>query len=294
MQVGLALLRAETGWLWQANDFDVAKIPNAKKWRVEPDERKLTRLRQWRLHLEGTRRALLDELKRARADAEAQAPKEITRARYASYERLLERDEPLTALMAIERRMEATFVHDAPHLSTVTRAIRQRDLMLFKMLIRMPLRVRQFAEMTWRNDNTGMLRRLESGDFEVVIDGVTMKATPSHRRGDFRYPLPADLTRGIRELLDNRKHLAGQGFSEYVFRPRNRTTKGRSNAHKTLVSISDRLCEAITAYIPEEWGLPRAFRMHAVRHILATHFVKTAASADEGFALAADLLARVE
>ena len=185
--------------------------------------------------------------------------------------------QPLRVILEMVRTME----HLAPpkHQARVFHAW-LRDLLLIKMLCTNPLRVSQFAVMTYRVDNSGNLYQTNQGDWRLRYKGVDFKNERGAARDDYDVGVPRTLWATIqRYLSEARPHLHGADACDFVFLP---TVSNASEVDKygdpivdrqgmwNADAISSRVYELTAKYLP---GVP-PFHGHAMRHIVATDYLK--------------------
>jgi integrase len=155
-----------------------------------------------------------------------------------------------------------------------------RDLLLIKMLCTNPLRVSQFAVMTYRVDNSGNLYQTNQGEWRLRYKGIDFKNERGAARDDYDVSVPRSLWPTIqRYLSEARPHLHGADACDYVFLP---TVSNQSDVDKygdpkvdrhgmwNAEAISGRVYELTAKYLP---GVP-PFHGHAMRHIVATDYLK--------------------
>jgi len=173
---------------------------------------------------------------------------------------LIALDEPMKAVWDAMDRMR----QDRPPPGGEAELVWARNYLLLGLFASNPLRVRNMKELTWRDDNTGDLRKDPDGHYRIFIPGPRMK----NRYGfalsrDYDVPVQTALT----AIID-----------EYLERYWPRLTKGRTD--RIFVGTTDP--ERVWNYLPDAFydittkcfvGTP-GFRPHAMRHITATALIK--------------------
>lgn len=270
-----ALLYERKGYFWQGWGVEWRTFPPECLLLgdgVEPDGT----LEQWRSHCIRIREWIDEKLEDLHDSI-------IQTRDYRHIRAILDLDHPVGALKLLLERMEADYRARLAYLSPGSRALLTRDLLFVSMLVRNPLRRKHWLRMTWRPDNTGQLRRRKDGNYEIFLPRVQFKALAGFRDEDYLARVDPALTPLIEEyLLCCRPLLQDADKCDLVFRP---GTVGRRQRVIGPVENSTWLCRIVARHIPEY--APRGFSPHAVRHIIATHFVR---NYDDGIDRAADAL----
>ncbi len=200
---------------------------------------------------------------------------------------VLKLDHPMEVLFAFVEEMKARRKGDEKSASPERRAVKYRDLLLIKLLSVNPLRARNWAEMTWRRDNTGHLQQV-NGVWYIRIRQDEFKNWYSARADkEYTVPLPSNCTPYIEQYLAVRRHLKDADRCDYLFLSarnganKNATTPGISR--KQLSQMVERLTRI---FVPEELA-PAGFGPHAFRHIVAHSYLKNNPKA---YVVVADLL----
>jgi integrase len=195
--------------------------------------------------------------------------------------------EPIQGILNLERPMSALFdmiesmrgALPPASMCAKTRAVAFRDLLLVEMLVSNPLRIGMFSIMTFRADQSGNLYRRQDGSWRIRFKAEDFK-NARVRAGRPRYDVPVhwSLWPLIEEYLrEHRPHLMGADGCDYLFRPSPRFAQQMSSKlpgpHAPMLpgTLSDIVRLASQTHIPKCCG----FGAHAVRHINATHLIKT-------------------
>lgn len=264
-----ALLRAGTGYLRQHPEFGRKLSPpvSAKRWDgwCEAAHTRFT--------------AIIDGLEEDGLIRYGRDVEEPIRG-------ILDRQHPIDALFELADNIRADI---PPAINRISRAVRMRDLLLVEMLSAMPLRIKHYSSLTYRQDNSGNLYRREDGSWALRIppeDFKNFKRRDSKR--DYCVPLPETIWQDIEAyLFTQRPLLYGAERCDFVFRPTRPGQSGKSKADavapmgvKCLAGIIRGLTQR---YLPNCPG----FGPHAFRHIIATDYVR---NHPEGFEVAARVL----
>ncbi|WP_420128150.1 hypothetical protein [Longimicrobium sp.] len=270
-----ALLRPKTGFFWQANGVAWESF-SPQSLLLADGERPQGTLQQWRSHCERMVEWIGEWLE--------DLSDSITHTRdYQHIQAILDLDRPMDALRILLDRMTADYENTADYLSPLRRALRVRDLLYVSMLVRNPLRKKHWSQMTWRADNTGQLRKRAGGDYQIFIPRRYFKSLAEFRDEDYL----ADVDPALTPLIDDylaacRPLLLGAEGCDWVFRP---GPVGSRRVNTEPFTYGSWLSSIVVRYIPEY--APRGFNPHAVRHIVATHLVRTR---PDGIDRAADAL----
>jgi integrase len=247
-----ALLRQESGWLWQQGKF-LATLPPEYAGR------------DWGEMCAGTYSLAQRLTMRWRSQ------RRQTRDPRAPMRGILESERPLDYVVDMVQRMRADRPLSGARQAEATWA---RDLALIELLISNPLRRRNLAGLTWRADNTGELYQHPDGSWWVRIPREHFKNTQGAAgASDYDMPVQAavwrDLERYVRVL---RPHLLTFA-SDYVFVP---TPGPQHLCDRPWEGISPRVKELTRKYL---WRSP-GISPHAFRHLVATAIIKASGLSD--------------
>lgn len=166
------------------------------------------------------------------------------------------------------------------------RAMAYRDMFLVRFLTANPLRIKHFAQMTWRTDNTGNLYRREDGSWWLRFPKEVFKNRRSLKK-KYEAMLPPSLWTYVGTyLVKYRPLLLGALNCDYVFRP---GPRGGSFKHKTGDSepmLASSLSKILRNYARKLLNC-MGFGPHAYRHIVATDYLK---NNPDGLRIAASIL----
>lgn len=247
------LLYSKGGWLYQQPEFATRMaeaVPSGA----------------WSDWCNSRYQALTDENKRLKKDKAIKTGRKVEDPIKA----VLQRDHPITALLELIDGMEHYMLKHESNpmvISSLTAATMKRDILIFKIGVPQPLRLKMFQIMTYRDDNTGNLYKMDKGlwairfnpeDFKNEVGAACDKA--------YDVPLPADITAGIESYLKSVRPL---------FKPTDdRVFLAESNRHLQSEHggrwLSQMLRRRSRQFIP---GCP-GFGPHALRHIVATDYIK--------------------
>jgi len=174
---------------------------------------------------------------------------------------LLRLSEPLLPILRAIRKLDEKAAQAAP--ASKGEATLKRDALLLSMLVANPLRARNYILMTWRDDGTGSLYRREDGQWRIRFGAKDFKNDRGALQTQYDAPLPRSLTPRIEEYLDEYRPrlLAKNPNTPWAF----------PNHNSEKWSTLNRQVERLTRqFIPEA----HAFGPHAVRHIVATDYLR--------------------
>ena len=271
------LTHKDTGYLTQHPELFARKVMFTEDWqqwiKTFPGRRDHKNLpaRVWwgawcdRSHLQYD--AILRDLRHNKSIRKSRDPEYNIRA-------ILKLDHPMEVLFTLIEEMKKRHKGDERSALPEWRAVKYRNLLLIKLLSVNPLRARNWAEMTWRRDNTGHLQqvngvwyiRIRQDEFKNWYSGPTDK--------DYTVPLPPDCTPYIEQYLAYRHYLKNADACDYLF------LSLTTGANKSITTPGmtpkglGQLVEKLTRiFVPEEVA-PAGFGPHAFRHIVAHSYLK--------------------
>lgn len=292
LTLAASLLRRRHGYLWQAFESGTVNLktiaergicrgsgggePTLDEWRNHCVT-VFDKVEDWAAHLETV--GLISE-----------------RNAHDPIQKILDEDLPLSFLQDladvlradVQRQIErCTALASTPHsectgkldAAIIELATMRRDLLFISLISHIPLRLNQWKKLTYTGDDKGHLRRVRPGKYdatiryEVSIPQKTLKS-PNLNEGPYEAPVPADLTELLEtHLLVDRPLLSGGTVAtcSYVFRPSD-VKDSVPPVTTPMKGLSSRLSFWSRQYLAAL--VPKGFGSHAVRHILAVHFVK--------------------
>lgn len=263
----LALLRPETGFLWQSAELG-ARLPApvaADEWRGWCERHRAV--------IKATLRDLVkeDEFKKTRD------PFDAVRSL------IVNNQHPLDVLHDMADEYEAD--KPARQATKVAAASHFQYLFLIRFATLLPLRAYNFSIMTYRSDNTGNLYQRPDGCWWVRIETPHFKNHKGAAKNvSFDVPLHESLWPYVREFLSvHRQHLAGAKECDYVFRFNRVKDGAKLAAAVPPFYLSRRIYLLSQRYIADCPG----FSLHAFRHLVATEYIKNNPG---GYAVAAAVL----
>ena len=193
--------------------------------------------------------------------------------------------EPIQNILDMQRPLEALFQlaegvkRCAPSKSKpFDYAIHLRKLLLLQMLTAAPVRINQYAILTYFNNNSGHLYKADRSWWLRF----NKHETKNHK--DYNVRLYPGTYRLIEEYLDKYRPLLLAGHSSnYVFCSKPKVGGRTGNAPASVNYLSSIILNMTRNFIPDSPG----FSPHAIRAIVATDFLK---SHPGQFELAANLL----
>jgi integrase/DNA-binding transcriptional regulator YiaG len=270
--LGCSLLLPKTGFVRQHPEYGERLSPQ-----VPPDE-----WDQWcdRAHL---------GLKELRVSIKKSPYFEASRDVEEPIEFIINDKHPMRHLFELTARMEAAI--PPASVAKKERSVAYRDMFLARLMTANPLRIKQFAEMTWRSDNKGNLYQDRDGNWRLSFPKNAFKNRKTLRKRDrakrYDAPVAPSLKPYIEEyIFRQRPLLLGADKCDFVFRPgpRGGTFKHKSGDAKPMRpdSLARILWKAARKYLR-----CMGFGPHAYRHIIATDYIK---NEDNGLMVAAAIL----
>lgn len=194
---------------------------------------------------------------------------EVSRDPFDPITDIVELDEPFEALADMVQRMRA----ERPVGNPQAEAIWARDLLIIKLLASNPLRLRQFAHLTWRPDNTGNLYQKSDGSWHIRWRSRFFK-NARFAAGDMNYDSPVQETvwPDIEAYLFKYRSRMLHEPTDLVFLVSRRNTKSRARPHVPWLELSRRVETLTRRYL---WRCP-GVGAHSMRHIVGTAIVKAA------------------
>jgi integrase len=186
--------------------------------------------------------------------------------------RILELENPLDAIVDAIRRIDA----DRPLTGGMKEATWARDRLLIALTASNPLRAANLKLLTWRPDNSGMLRKDSAGGSEIVIEPAQFK-NQSGAAGDrpYRMPVQEQLWPFIDAYLRDYWPMLSRGRIDRVFISAKSPSKVWNGLNRRFEALTRRYLHGCPGVGP-----------HSFRHIVATAVIKRTGS----FAAAALIL----
>lgn len=189
---------------------------------------------------------------------------EPSRDSFEPIRKLVEMPQPMDAIVDMVQRMRA----DRPIGRPLREAAWSRDLVLIKLLLSNPLRMRNMAHLIWRSDNTGELYQRADKSWWIRIPRIKFK-NRSGAAGDTIYDCQVQPS----AWKDIERYL-------FIYRPKllrepcdlvflTKLSRGNTH-HRPWKDLSARVHHLTERYVAQCVG----FRAHAFRHIVATSILK--------------------
>lgn len=186
---------------------------------------------------------------------------------------VLELESPIDALVRGVKRLEG----DKASYPGSLEKYWIRDLLLMTLVTSNPLRAENLSRLTYREDNTGHVRRTPTG-WRIFIPNSEMKGIHGAAEDrDYDQPIDPNTCVYLEQYLAYRSQFRE---SDYLFAPSSKRSK---NLYWKSKSLSERFADLLRRYVPE---CPDGSGIHSARHIVATHIVVTTGD----YILAAHLL----
>jgi hypothetical protein len=194
---------------------------------------------------------------------------EVSRDPFEPMAHIVELDEPLEAVVDMLQRMRA----ERPIGNATKEAIWARDILLIKLLISNPLRVRQFSHMTWRPDNTGHLYQRSDNSWWVRFKSHLFKnARGAAADLDYDSPVQETVWKDLeRYLLSYRSFLMVEP-TDLVFLAGPHGPGCRRTSNVPWRYVSQRITVLTRRYL---WRCP-GIGGHAMRGLTGTAIIKAA------------------
>jgi hypothetical protein len=189
---------------------------------------------------------------------------EVSRDSFESIRMLVELPQPMEAVVDMIQRMRADRPVGKPSLETIW----ARDLAVVKLLLSNPLRMRNLAHLTWREDNSGDLYQRADKSWWIRIPKTKFK-NRAGAAGDSIYDCEVHPSawRDLERYLFVFRPKLLKSPTDLVFLVR---LQEGSTSHRPWSGLSAMIYERTAKYIPKCSG----FRAHAFRHIVATSILK--------------------
>lgn len=191
--------------------------------------------------------------------------REVSRNPFEPIQHIVDLAEPLEPIADMVQRMR----QDRPVGCEFSEALWSRDILLIKLLVSNPLRLRNLQTMTWRADNKGNLYQRVDGSWWIKIANRYFK----NRRGtskkkDYDAPVHESVWSDLeRYVLIHRSRLLRQSSDLLFLAKRNHRS---SVEHRPWGSLSGQVLRITRKYLWRCDGI----RTHAFRHIVATSILK--------------------
>jgi integrase len=260
---GQALLYSRGGWIEQQPRFGLRMREPVD---LDPES--------WKRWCETRRNALIEKTKNLTKDGLVKTGRSVG----APIKDILERDHPLDALFELTASMES-YVEKFSWLPKVLnpqdKATLERDIAIFKIIAIQPLRTRMFEDMSYRSDNSGNLYKRKTGEWAIQFKKEDFKnLRGAAKDSDYDVSLPVALTAAVDHYMQEVRPLFNDS-SDKVFVPSLKggpkgAKESRANRTHGTEWFSTAIARRSRQFLPGSKG----FRPHAVRHIVATDYIK--------------------
>lgn len=272
LQLVESYLRPSTGFLWLHPELR-ATAPGLQLTASETSDLS-DALACWRLHCQQARQAIRDFRVRAHDTMGIRASRDPTERITA----VLNADFPLKTLVEFVETLERSApppAHERDYAAWL------RDVVLCRMLLSNPLRVGQYAAMTFRADGTGNLRRVGPGQYRLHFEPHEFKNEKGAAGAVYDVEVDDSVAPWIdRYLIEGRPKLVDADATDRFFLPAAAGPKKTNSAPETEElarppgytghGLSVRIKVLTRTYID---GCP-GFGPHAFRHIIATDHLR--------------------
>jgi integrase len=201
-----------------------------------------------------------------------------TRDPFIPIKEFIERDHPLTVMIELAQSI-AEYLRSHPMLKPSARLATERTLFLVELLTEQPLRLKMLYIMTYLDDNTGNLYRRANGSWALRFPKEAFKNERGAAQKPYDVPFSEYLSARINDyLLRILTKIPNRGDRVFpCVKPVKKGTRTRST------SLEHAFRNATRRFVKGCKG----FGPHAVRHIVATDYIK---NNESGWQTAADVL----
>jgi len=237
--IAAALCQPERGFLWRSKSI----------WR----DFNSASLKAWREHCAESYRTYRQLMKIIKAEVRP------SRDPFEPINDIIAMDRPLDAVLDAIDRMD----YDRPPPGGEAELLWARNRLLLSLLASNPLRARNLKELTWREDNSGSLRRDPDGNYRIFLGSAQLKNHTGAGAQDYNVRVQPTLTPFIDKYLSDYLPRLSIGVTDRVFVQALRPEIQWSDLNNTFRQLTRR-------YFVNSPG----FGPHAMRHIVATALVK--------------------
>lgn len=193
---------------------------------------------------------------------------EVSRDPFEPISEVLDLPEPMEAVVDMIYRMRA----DRPVGNPKSEAIWSRDLVLVKLMISNPLRLRMFAHLSWTSDNTGNLYQKGDGSWWVKWKSKFFKnARGAAGDKDYDSPVHESAWKDIERYLQQHRPVLMRTPTNLVFLSNNQFA-GKDEPHKPWDNLSARLAKITSQYLFKCPGIGA----HGFRHLVGSAIIRAA------------------
>ena len=245
-----SLVRPEEGYFCQSPWLQQT-LP--ERYRLEPWQDMCTTLRHFcKTYVESTKGQV-----------------EVSRDPFEPMLHIVDSDEPLEAVVDMVRRMRA----DRPVGDAVKEAVWCRDIVLIKLLVSNPLRVRQIAHLTWRPANTGSLYQRSDGSWWIRYKSRFFKNSRG-AAGDMDYDSPVNeaVWKDLERYLFKYRSTLMVAPTDLVFLASRCGGGQKRTSHVPWQDLSRRVAALTRKYLWRSHGIGA----HAMRGLTGTAIIKAA------------------
>lgn len=168
-------------------------------------------------------------------------------------------DRPLDAVLDAIDRMD----QDRPPPGGEAELVWARNRLLLSLLASNPLRARNLKELTWREDNSGSLRRDPDGNYRIFLGSPKLKNHTGAGAQDYNVRVQPTLTPFIDRYLRDYLPKLSRGVTDRIF-------VQTIHPERQWMCLNDTFRKLTRRYFVNSPG----FGPHAMRHIVATALVK--------------------
>lgn len=177
--------------------------------------------------------------------------------------------EPVKDIISMARPLDAVFDaidrmdYDRPPPDGEAERVWARNRLLLALTASNPLRARNLKELTWREDNTGSLRRDSDGNYRIYLKSAQLKNHSGAGATDYDVRVQSKLTPFIDKYLRDYLPKFSNGVTDRVFVQTVHPERKWETLNHTFRIMTRRYFENSPGFGP-----------HAMRHIVATALIK--------------------
>lgn len=177
--------------------------------------------------------------------------------------------EPIKDIVAMEHPLDAVLDaidrmdQDRPPPGGEAELLWARNRLLLSLMASNPLRARNLKELSWREDNSGSLRKDPDGNYRIFIPSPKLKNHTGAGAKDYDVRVQSTLTPFIDKYLRDYLPRLSKGVTDRIFVPTENPQFQWDFLNETFRKLTRR-------YFVNSPG----FGPHAMRHIIATALVK--------------------
>lgn len=193
---------------------------------------------------------------------------------------ILQRQHPISAVLELIDNMDRYLTDKRDVLPRNEMLSMERDLVIFKIMVEQPLRIKMCRDMTYTPEDTGNLYKRNDGSWAIRFRAEDFKNEQGAAQEGYDVVLSAKTGLAVEAYVKNiRPAFEDTRSLLFVSNP-----NSRRPADRNTTNLSGMLRFRVQEFLP---CCPAGFGPHAIRHIIATDYIK---NHPEGFQVAAAVL----